>query len=73
MSKTDKDAPWNVRKVRGEITNNIANSSKSWRERGSGPKGVRFAKKEARRARRRGINHPWMVKSLHTTYKYNSG
>lgn len=71
MSRTDKTNPWFVREARGEISDTFALAT-SWRERGSGPNGVRFAKREARRARRRGVLDPWMVRSLTTTYKYNS-
>lgn len=73
MSRTDKTAPWWVREQRGEITENIKGSKKSWREKGSGPKGVRTAKREAGRARRHGVTDPRMLISLRVTYKYNSG
>lgn len=62
MSHTDKDCPWRVDPTRPS----------NWREKGSGPKGVRLAKKEARRARRRGITDPRMVKSLTQTTIYTS-
>ena len=65
MSRTDKDAPWKVRKERGEVGD-------TWLEKGSGEKGVRLAKKDARRARRRGITHVKRLKSLTQTYIYNS-
>lgn len=70
MSHTDKDAPWKVREARGE---EIFRHS-SWREKGSGPKGVRFAKREANKARRKTLYpRPFKAKSLTQTYVYNSG
>lgn len=72
MSKTDKTAPWWVRQERGEL-DNVKAAPKSWLERGSGEKGVKFAKREASKARRRGVVSLKTLKSLRTTYKYNSG
>lgn len=73
MSRTHKTNPWRVREERGLITENTRASKTSWSEKGSGEGGVRAAKREARRARRRDIDDPRMVKSLRTTYKYNVG
>lgn len=68
MSRTDKDVPWRVREERGE------NNFSSWKERGSGNKGVRMAKRTANKARRQYL-YPslWKSKSLTQTYIYNSG
>lgn len=68
MSHTDKDVPYRVRMAQGEEVMRHAN----WREKGSGPKGVKLAKRESRRARRRGITDPRVIKSLTQTYIYNS-
>lgn len=68
MSHTDKDLPWRVRRARGEDVNLRC----SWSEKGSGEKGVRLAKRESRRARRRGIVDPRVLKSLTQTSVYSS-
>lgn len=60
MAHTDKDLPYRLKE------------HANWREKGSGPKGVRLAKRESRRARRRGITDPRVIKSLTQTYIYNS-
>lgn len=84
MSKTDKTAPLKVRIARGEFDQKYRAdlqeagfrtkvSKSSWAERGSGPKGVKLAKRVAAKARRRGNKDPHVVKSLTTTYSYNCG
>lgn len=70
MSHTDKDLPWRVKEARGEIQGDWRNAT--WREKGSGEKGVRFAKRYASKARRRGVTHPYKIKSLTQTYIYSS-
>ena len=71
MARTYKDRPYCV-KIE-DAGGDFRKAQPSWAERGSGPGGVRMAKREARRARRRGVEHPWMVKSLRTTTAYNCG